>query len=85
MRSGNSSSPSDGFRLADRRAGVGLAAHNFNVFSHELPLATVQIPRNGELMAVALVAATSEIGTSCRRCFDQCPLRADGVEEVLFR
>ena len=69
---------SDGFGVADGRpklgAGVALAVLHFNVFSHELPFATrLDTARRlcaplglRELKAVALtlVAATSEIGTS---------------------
>jgi hypothetical protein len=74
MPSENSPSLSDGFGVAHGRlklrAGVALAALHLNVFSHELPLATVQIPRDGfaplvlrELMAAALTlgAATSDM------------------------
>jgi hypothetical protein len=72
MPSENSPSLSDGFGVAHGRlklrAGVALAALHLNVFSHELPLATVQIPRDGfaplalrELMAVAYVAALANV------------------------
>jgi hypothetical protein len=74
MPSENSPSLSDGFGVAHGRlklrAGVALAALHLNVFSHELPLATVQIRRDGfaplvlrELMAVALTlgATTSDM------------------------
>jgi hypothetical protein len=72
MPSGNSPSPSDGFGVADGRlkpsAGVALAALYLNVFSKELPLATVQMQRDGfalrKMMAGALTlrVAPSEIG-----------------------
>jgi|SRR6266436_5130374 len=72
MPSGNSPSPPDGFGVADGRlklpARVALAALHLNVISHELPLATVQIPRDGFALckmiagALTLGAAPSEIG-----------------------
>ena len=68
--SGNSPSPSDGFGVADGRlklpAGVALAALHLNVISHELPLATVQIPRDGFALR-KMIAGALTLGAALPR------------------